>query len=118
MFFVFWGSSGCEANVARPQQHFFMLIIIGWSIFISGFCLWIVYSLLKHVLQKNQTNHYLFTENTYSVKTPCSVCERESESVENELPDSNEEIITPLTEKEVRVNEARKTTIDVEAPKK
>jgi len=118
VFFIFSTSAGCVSSDTQSQQNFFLLIIVGWSIFISGFCLWIVYSLLKHVLQKNQTNHYLFTENTYNVKTPCGVCKRVSES-ESELPESSDsETIASTTAKEVRVNEERKTVIDVEVPKK
>ena len=105
MFFISPLLSGCSVD-ADPITS----LVVLCSFSLSAFSLWIVYSLLKLQMQKNPLNHYLHTENTY-VKPPCEVCGKIDES---ELPeDNNAETSNTARTTCQRINEKRKTVIDV-----
>ena len=63
MFFVLLLPSTAYAHDgAESDQYYFwfMLVVVGWSIIISTFSMWVVYSLLKEAKRKNHTTNYLF----------------------------------------------------------
>lgn len=63
MFFVLTLPSTAYAhNGAESDRYYFwfMLVVVVWSIIISTFSMWVVYSLLKERKRKNHTTNYLF----------------------------------------------------------
>ena len=62
MLFVFFLPSTAHAHDgAELEQYYFwfLLVVVFWAIVISTFSMWIVYSLLKEAMRKNQDNNYL-----------------------------------------------------------
>ena len=84
------------------------------SFLFSSFCLYVVYRLLKYQIKKNHLNHYLFTENAYG-KHSCEKCKQDSE--EQKPKDESTNDVNTLRSTSQRINQNRKTVIDVSSAK-
>ena len=84
------------------------------SFLFSSFCLYVVYRLLKYQIKKNHLNHYLFTENAYG-KLSCEKCKQDSE--EQKPKDESTNDVNTLRSTSQRINQNRKTVIDVSSTK-
>ena len=63
VFFVLTLPSTAYAHNGAESDRYnfwFMLVVVVWSIIISTFSMWVVYSLLKERKRKNHTTNYLF----------------------------------------------------------
>jgi len=61
-FVLFLPSTAYAHDGAESDRYYFwfMLVVVAWSIIISTFSMWVVYSLLKEAKRKNHTTNYLF----------------------------------------------------------
>jgi hypothetical protein len=100
VFFVLLLPSDALAhNGAESDQYYFwfMLIVVGWSLIISTFSMWVVYSLLKEGKRKNHTTNYLFENEG---ETDTERIEEVKKRFYNEKQGTSIDVIMPIKRKD------------------